>query len=226
MREIMISWCCLLLLSSFAHAGEIRDDFGDGSDDGWKVASGDWEVLEGTYVQLGGGMNVGGVPRTIIQSPWAFTDGTIEVTITFDRKSNGAEIPAILYRLTDEDNGYAFRLHSDSLEVGRFLDGQYSDIRGDAFPIDIEKPCKIKLEIAGIFTKVYYNDVLKSRIGDPNAKGTEKGKIGLAVFDADTPIYFDDIIIQGDGIFSFPPFLQDVDPGGKLPSFWGRIKES
>ena len=223
MGKILTSWCCLLLLSSLVYAGECKDDFEDGNADGWKEVSGDWEVQEGEYVQLGAGMAVMGVPRTIIQSPWEFADGTIEVTITFDRKSDGNEIPTILYRMIDDDNGYAFRVHSDRLEKGRFQDGQYSNILGDAFPIDIGKPCRIKLEIQGMFTKAYYNDVVKIRVGDLE-ETFQKGKVGLAVFDVNKPVYFDDIVIEGKEVFPFPPLEQRVDSGEKLASVWGQIK--
>ena len=223
MGKILVSWCCLFLLSSFVYAGECKDDFEDGNAAGWREVAGDWEVQEGDYVQLGGGMNVIGVPRTIIQSPWEFSDGTIEVTIEFDRRSDGAELPTILYRMIDDDNGYAFRVSSDRLEKGKFQDGQYNNIRGDAFPIDIGKSCRIKLEIQGMFTKAYYNDVVKIRVGDLD-ETFQKGKVGLAVFDANRPIYFDDFIINGAEVYPFAPLSQKVDPGGKLASAWGEIK--
>ena len=225
MRYLLLLCCCLLFLPSLAHAGDCVDDFDNGNAAGWDEVVGDWEVQDGAYVQLGAGMNTIGVPRTIIQSPWEFTDGTIEVTITFDKRSDGTEIPAILYRLIDDRNGYAFRLHSDSMEVGKFIEGEYSDIRGDAQRIDIGRPCKIRLEVAGVFTKVYYNDVIKARIGDPEpSKESGKGLIGLAVFDASKPIYFDDVKISGQGITPFAPLSHAVKPDGKLASFWGNIK--
>lgn len=223
MGKILISCCCLLLLSSLVYAGECIDDFENGNADGWKEVAGDWEVQEGTYVQLGAGTNVMDIPRTIVQSPWEFADGTIEVTITYDKKSDGSEVPAILYRMIDDDNGYAFRVHSDRLEMGKFQDGQYQDIRGDAFPINVTKPFKIKIEVEGMFTKGYYNDVIKIRVGDLG-ETFEKGKIGLAIFDANDPIYFDDVIISGQGIHPFPPLSHKVEPGGKLASAWGQIK--
>lgn len=224
MRYVLISCCCLLLLSPFAYAGVCTDSFDDGNDNGWKVVIGEWVVQEGAYVQLKADPSMR-VPRTIIQSPWDFTDGTIEVTITFDKKSEGAEVPAVLYRMIDEENGYVFRLHSDSLEVGRLLNGQFDYIRGDAFPIDINKPCRMKLEVEGIFTKVYYNGVIKIRVGEPDPKkGFEKGRIGFAVFEANRPVYFDDLVIEGQNIHAFPPMDQKVEPGRKLASIWGGIK--
>jgi hypothetical protein len=224
MGKTFISCCCLLLLSSFAYAGKCIDDFENGNADGWKVVEGDWEVQEGVYVQLGLDLNEAGIPRTIIQSPWEFGNGSIEVTISFDNKSDGTEIPAILYRMTDENNGYAFRLRSNHMEVGKLLDGQYNNIRGDAQKVNIDKPCKMRLEVDGIFTKVYYNGEIKARIGDPNGKGDEKGLIGLAVFDASKPVYFDDIIINGEGISPFHPLSHPVEPSGKLVWLWGDIR--
>ena len=225
MRIFLISFCCLCLLSSHVYAGECIDDFENGNADGWNEVAGEWEVQEGAYVQLAVSTDIRGIPRAIIQSPWEFTDGSIEVTITFEKKSAGTEVPAILYRMIDEDNGYAFRLHSDSMEVGKFLEGQYQDIRGDAQRINIDKPCKIKLEVQGKFTKVYYNGEIKARIGDLD-ETFKKGKVGIAVFEPGDPIYFDDIIINGEGVFSFPPLSYKVDPGAKLASSWGRLKSS
>jgi len=219
----LISCCWLCLLSSHVYAGECIDDFENGNADGWKEFAGEWEVEEGAYVQSAASVDIRGIPRTIIQSPWEFADGSIEVTVTFEKRSAGSEVPAILYRMIDENNGYAFRLHSDSMEVGKFLEGEYQDIRGDAQIINIGKPCQIKLEVEGIFTKVYYNGEIKARIGDLD-KTFEKGKIGIAVFEPGDPIYFDDIIINGEGVFPFPPLSYKVDPGAKLTSSWGELK--
>jgi len=226
MRNVLISCCCLLLLSSLAYAGEIRDDFEDGNANGWKEVAGDWEIQDGAYVQLGVSMDfVDEVPRTIIQSPWDFDNGTIEVTIEFDRQSGGTEEPCILYRMIDDDNGYVFRLRSTHLEVGRLVEGVFESIRGDAYPIDIDEPINIKLVVEGIITKVYYNGTLTNRVGDPNDKGDEKGKVGLAVLNAGQPIYFDDLIISGNSVAPFQDFGdQAVEPVGKLASVWGAIK--
>ena len=60
--------------------------------------------------------------------------------------------------------------------------------------------------------------------GCPAAETFEKGKVGLAVFDTNKPIYFDDVIINGAGISPFHPLSEKVDPGGKLASVWGAIK--
>ena len=92
MRKILISSCCLLLLSPFAYAGVCKDDFEDGNANGWKEVSGTWAVQDGACVQLEAD---GDVPRTVIQSPWEFIDGNIEATITFDKKSDGRARTAI-----------------------------------------------------------------------------------------------------------------------------------
>ena len=226
MRKILLSCCCLLLLSSLAYAGEIRDDFEDGNPNGWKEVAGDWEIQDGAYVQLGAGMDpINDAPRTIIQSPWDFDNGTIEVTIEFDKNSGGTEEPCILYRMVDDDNGYVFRLRSTHLEVGRLVAGQFESIRGDAYPVEIGDPIKIKLVVEGIITKVYYNGILTNRVGDPNDKGDEKGKIGLAVLSPGQPIYFDDLVISGNSVAPFPAFgEQAVESVGKLASAWGKMK--
>lgn len=226
MREILATLCCFFLLSSLVYAGVVRDDFEDGNDDGWKVIDGEWLVEEGLYIQLGV-VNFVNASYTLLQSPWDFSDGTIEVTIIYDKKSDGTEIPAILYRMTDEKNGFAFRLREDRLEIGKFQEGVYMNIRGDAFPIDINKPVKIKIEVEGIFTKVSYNGVLKIRVGDPKpAKGSEKGKIGLAVFSPGEPVYFDDFFVSGDKVTSFAALNQPVEPAGKLAATWGQMKKN
>jgi len=226
MRKILLSCCCLLLLSSLAYAGEIRADFEDGNINAWKEVAGDWEVQDGVYMQLGMDIDfVGEVSRTIIQSPWDFDNGTIEITIEFDRKSAGNEVPSILYRMTDDDNGYMFSLSDTQLTVGKLVNGQFEDIRGDAHPVEINKPINIRLVVDGIFTKVYYNGIITNRVGDPKGKGDEKGKVGLAVRDADLPVSFDNLIISGDAVSSFPGFGQQaVEPVGKLASTWGEIK--
>jgi len=226
MRKIIILCCCLLMLSSRAYAGEVRDDFEDGNANGWNEVAGGWEVQDGAYVQLGMDLDgVDGIPRTIIQSPWDFGNGTIEANIAFDRQAAGTEIACILYRMIDDDNGYIFCLSSTHLTVGKLVEGVFESIRGDAYPVNTDKTINIKLVIDGVFTKVYYDGTLTNRIGDPNGKGDEKGKVGLAVRDANQPVYFEDIVISGDSVSPFLEFGgKAVETAGKLASAWGRIK--
>jgi hypothetical protein len=199
------------------------DDFEDGDANGWKEVSGTWQVQDGMYVMMEKDEGTQDVPRSIIQSPWNFSDGTIELTINFEKRGASTEIPTVLYRMVDDNNGYAFRMGNDRLEVGRFVEGAWENIRGDAAVINTDKPCQIKLIVEGIFTKIYYNGEIKARIGDLSDT-FKAGKVGLAVFDSTEPVYFDNITISGDGIAPFRE-MRPVEPAGKLTSVWGKIKE-
>lgn len=212
--------------TSLTYADAWMDDFEDGDAKSWKEIGGKWKVEEGAYVQFGKAADPNLIFRSLAQTPWQFTDGSIEVKFRFDRQSKGDEIALVLYRMVDDDSGYAVRLLKNALEVGRLDKGIYSAIRNEPSDINIAKPISLKLEPEGLWVKVHYNGVLKMRIGDANFEknGYKKGKVGLGVSGATSPVYFDEILVEGEGVRPSPP--QSVQPKGKLPIVWGYIKRN
>lgn len=209
---------------SLVHADIWMDDFEDGDAKGWKEIGGKWKVEEGAYIQSGRSVDPNAIFRSLAQTSWQLVDGKIEVKFRFDRQAKGDEIVLVFYRMIDDDNGYAVRLLKNALEVGRIDKGIYSSIRNEPSDINIAKPIALKLEPEGLWVKVYYNDILRMRIGDANFEksGFKKGRVGIGVSGTTSPVYFDEVSVEGEGVVPAPP--QSVQLKGKLPIFWGKLK--
>ena len=203
------------------------DNFEDGIPNGWREIAGEWEMVEGAYVLKAPPAEPDRLAMTILDSPWEITDAVITVTFSFDKRDvTGAERPMIFFRLVNDDKGYAFRFEGDNKHttIGFIDAGQFTSIRGDATDaIKLNRPSTIQLEITGKIFLMYYNGVLRQRVGDVKGR-FEKGRVGLGASNVDTPIYFEEIRIEGDGVTQFAPDLQPVRPRGKLTLAWAELK--
>ena len=132
----------------------------------------------------------------------------------------------MLFRLEDDDNGYAFRLRGDekSMDVGLIEAREYSNIRGDPKDvIDIGEPSSIVIEVDGNIFFVTYNDEAFLRVGDVDDHFTT-GRIGIGALVVDAPIHFEEIRVEGDGVTQFAPDLLPVDAAGRLALTWAELK--
>ena len=218
--------CLLLLLPLPAFAGLFIDDFEDGDDFGWRVVRGEWKVEGGAYVSANpipnAARNLSQVSYTMLQSPWRIKDGAVELSIRFDERAEGGDEALLLYRMEDDENGYALKIWKEGLTIYKIVVGNLITIRMEP---SVVKPTvnHVKLELEGMWMKVHLNGVLRMRIGDPEKSRYEEGRIGLGVPKAKFPVRFEEVRVEGEGIYQFRVNMP-VEAKGKLPLLWGEIK--
>ncbi|MBT3267040.1 hypothetical protein HN371_07815 [Candidatus Poribacteria bacterium] len=220
--------CCVAALLAFAaDAGVFVDDFEDGVANGWRPVRGDWAMRDGAYV-LEQADGLAELQLAVLDSPWLITNAVISFTVSFEGDAIGTERPLVLFRLEDDDNGYAFRLRGDDkgMDIGLIEAALYTDIRGDPKDaIDIGKPSHIVIEADANIFFVTYNDAGFLRVGDLDKK-YEAGRIGIGALNVDTPIHFEDIRVEGDGVTQFAPDLLSVDAHDRLTLAWATLKSA
>ena len=219
--------CCLWIYSS-ASAGTFVDDFEDGVANGWRRVSGDWRVADGNYTLAKLVADVDKTVISVLDSPWKVADGIITVTFSFNKISKGVERPIIFFRLKDDQNGYAFEFHGKEkwMTVGKIVGGKFTAMRGDKTDkIVINKPVTIRIELQGNIFLVFYNGVPRLRVGDVKSK-FKIGRFGLGARNADTPIHFEELKVEADGVTQFAPDLRPVQPQNRLTVFWVKLKQS
>ncbi|MFC1712408.1 family 16 glycoside hydrolase [Candidatus Poribacteria bacterium] len=217
-----------LFILGFFHAGisiagtAFEDDF-SGNDDKWEVIEGNWKVKGGTYTEEAK------TPYAIVlagDENW--TDYTVEVDVTLADNDAGAagshDCIGILFRADNEGkNGYRFWIRTDASGPGQFV--KWIDKTWDQggsltplpiAPIEIERVYHFKVVVEGNRIIGFIDDVEVVDYEDPDDSFQPKGKIGLITYIAKEPV-FDNVIVYGEG---FP-----VEPGGKLTTTWGKLKE-
>ena len=70
---------------------------------------------------------------------------------------------------------------------------------------------------------VYHNGVRRQRVGDVAGK-YETGRIGIGAGAISSPIHFEEIRVEADGVTQFIQDLRPVQPQGKLAIAWGAIR--
>jgi len=212
-------------LAACAHAGVFVDEFEDGIANGGRPVRGQWEMRDGAYV-LEEADGADELQIAVLDSPWVVTDAVISFTVSFDDNAAGIERPLVLFRLEDDDNGYAFRLRGDEkgMDIGLVEARLYSNIRGDPKDaIDIGKPSRIVIEAEDNIFFVTYNDAGFLRVGDL-ARKYDSGRIALGALNVETPIRFEEIRVEGDGVTQFAPDLRPVAPRDRLTLVWAGLK--
>jgi hypothetical protein len=213
------------LLAIWAHAGVFVDEFEDGVANGWRPVRGEWAMRDGAYV-LEAAEGVDELQLAVLDSPWLIADAVISFTVSFEDDAVGIERPLLLFRLEDDDNGYAFRLRGDEkgMDIGLVEARLYSDIRGDPKDaIDITKPSQIVVEIEDNIFFATYNDAGFLRVGDLDRK-YDAGRIAIGALNVESPIHFDDIRVEGDGVRQFAPDLRAVAAADRLTLAWASLK--
>ena len=218
--------CCIgVLIAAAAQAGVFVDDFEDGIANGWRPVRGEWAMRDGAYV-LEEADGLAELQMAVLDSPWAITDAVISFTVSFEGDAIGTERALVLFRLEDDDNGYAFRLRGDEkgMDIGLIEAQAYSNIRVDPKDaIDIGEPSHIVIEVDANIFFVTYNDAGFLRVGDLDEKYAA-GRIGIGALNVDTPIHFDDIRVEGDSVTQFAPDLLRVDAQERLALTWATLK--
>jgi hypothetical protein len=220
---ILCLLCFVLTASAFAFDYDFADAKNASGTDakGWKVNSGTWAMANGMYdeTQLGGA-NDGNAFRTIYQSSWVITDGTVILKVKHDVKSTGANDALLLFRMVDSDNGYAARLQRDNyITIGKIVKGVYSHLKYTATPVDADKVYTITIKLKGTALDAYVDDKLLVSTTDATF---DKGQIGLGISRSAFPIHFIFLSVNGDGI---PSGTTAVESHNKLATSWGDLKK-
>ncbi len=213
------------LLAFCAHAGVFVDQFEDGIANGWRPVRGEWAMRDGAYV-LEEADGADELQLAVLDSPWLITDAVISFTVSFEDDVTGIERPLALFRLEDDDNGYAFRLRGDEkgMDIGLVEARLYSNIRGDPKDaIDVSKPSHVVIEAEDNIFFVTYNDAGFLRVGDLGRK-YDAGRIALGALNVESPIHFQDIRVEGDGVTQFAPDLRAVEARDRLTLSWASLK--
>ena len=219
---------CGFLFCSLASAGTFVDGFEDGVANGWRPISGNWQIADGKYSLTEPVADADKPVISVLDSPWKVADGVITVTFSFNKISKGMERPIIFFRLKDDQNGYAFEFHGKDkwMTIGKIVGGKFTAMRGDKTDkIVINKPVTIRIELQGNIFLVFYNGVPRLRVGDVKSK-FKIGQFGLGARNADTPIHFEELKVEADGVTQFAPDLRPVQPQNRLTVFWVKLKQS
>ncbi len=219
--------CLVLTVSIYAFDYDFSDPRVIGENNSakdWKVISGTWVIANGMYSQTQiAGQEVAkdsNAFRTIYQSKWVIVDGTVKMKAKHDAKSSGPNDALLLYRMVDNDNGYATRLQRDGyLTIGKITKGVYSHLKYTANPVDADKVYTVTIKLKGNAIDAYLDDKLLVSVTD---NSFDKGQIGLGVSRSGFPIHFISISAEGDGI---PSGTTSIERSGKLTTTWGNLKK-
>jgi hypothetical protein len=224
---LLISFCFIFVMSAIAAEYDFADPTALGANNsakGWKVISGTWAIEDGMYVESDtvgqAAAQDGNAFRSIYQSSWMIKDGTVEMKAKHDAKSSGANDAILLYRMENEEKGYATRLQRDGfLTIGKITGGIYAHLKYTATPVNADTVYTVTVELDGTAIDAYLDDKLLVTVDDATYK---EGKIGLCVGRSASPIYFLSVSAEGDGIPKGS--MTPVESPGKLATTWGLVK--
>ena len=215
--------CFVLTMSVFAFDYDFSDPKAVGANaKDWKVIKGTWVIENGMYNQTDNNANDGNAFRSIYQSKWVIKDGTVIMKAKHDAKSTGNNDAILLYRMIDNDNGYATRLQRDGyLTIGKIISGVYSHILYTAMAVNADQVYTVTVKLNGDAIDAYLDDQLLVSANDSTFKS---GQIGLCVGRSAFPIHFLSISADGDGVPKGSAFFA-VESPGKLTTTWGDLKK-
>jgi hypothetical protein len=220
---IMVLFCFVLTTSVFAFDYSFSDPLAvavNAKD--WKVISGKWAIANGMYDQTENNASDGNAFRTILQSKWTIADGTVTLKAKHDAKSTGTNDALVLFRMVDNDNGYASRLQRDGyLTIGKITKGVYSHLKYTATPVDADKVYTVIIKLKGNAIDAYLNDKLLVSVTDATYA---KGQIGLGVSRSAFPVHFLSVSADGNGV-PVGSGLTAVESNNKLATTWGDLKK-
>ncbi len=214
--KLIVIGICFLAIISPVFAGEQLWNFDDGSADDWKVANGNWSVVDGVY-QLAEG---GAAEHTLVgDATWS--DYTIEARvrinsgnwagIAFRAKS---EMEYYVYYFNVPDNKTEFWKHTAGGWTNRANIAQIPAVGGVA--IESGEWIDIKVEVTGDTFALHINGEKQS---DNNDASYSEGQVGL--WGWQTGVSFDDFKVSGPDIVGD---VTPVEPLDKLATTWGRVK--
>ncbi|HIE28480.1 TPA: DUF1080 domain-containing protein [Candidatus Poribacteria bacterium] len=215
-----MKWKCFLfvilitaLTANLTEAQLWKDNF-KSKDSKWVEASGVWDIEDGTYKQTSVS-DADNVFRAIFHSGWKLQDGTASVKIKLGPTQSNINTGCLLYRMVDDNNGYASCLHllDKRVTIAKVIGGKYELEKSADIPLksDVWYTLKVTLVDSHITVFVDGQEVLNH---DDNSY--HRGWVGVGVIRTHSPTYFDDISVS---------MQAPVSPHGKLAEVWGRLKK-
>ncbi|RKU07640.1 hypothetical protein C6503_24445 [Candidatus Poribacteria bacterium] len=209
--------CCLVLVASFAFAGEQTWSFDSDADD-WEVANGNWSVEDGTYKLAKGGR----AEHSLVgDAEWE--DYTVEAKVRLD-EGNWA---GVVYRAQSEKEYYVYYLNvpNNKTELWRHKESAWDsrdkigELQGANIKIANGEWFDMRIVVAGNSMKLWINGEDQGELKDETDAGYPAGQIGVWAWE--TAASFDDVKVAGDAIVNLTP----VEPLDKLATTWGRLKQ-
>ncbi len=210
--------CCLILVASFAYAGEQSWSFeADAAD--WEVANGDWSVEDGTYKLAKGGRAEHSVIGEV-----GWEDYTVEAKVRLD-EGNWA---GVVFRAQSEMEYYVYYLNvpNNKTELWRHKPSAWDsrdkigELAGVNVTIANGEWFDMRVTVEGISMKLWINGEDQGELADETGDGYAAGQAGVWAWE--TAASFDDVKVSGDEIVGGET---PVEPLDKLTTTWGRIKQ-
>ena len=209
--------CCLVLVASFAYAGEQTWSFDADAAD-WKPANGTWSVEDGIYKLAKGGR----AEHSLIgDADWE--DYTVEAKVRLD-EGNWA---GVVYRAQSEKEYYVYYLNvpNNKTELWRHKESAWDsrdkigELQGANIKIANGEWFDMRIVVEGTSMKLWINGEEQGELKDETGADYPAGQIGVWAWE--TAASFDDVTVSGDAIASLTP----VEPQDKLTTTWGRLKQ-
>ena len=166
-----------------------RDDFNDGSADGWEPVSGEWSVVDGAYVQSKLDMN--GYQTFAGDMSW--TDYELEVKVT--PLAVHQKLSVMLNgRATDVNNRYIGSYNNGTLSISCRINGKDKDgkaLVSAPYTMEAGKTYTMKMVFRGAQIELWINGVKELEATDDTYSA---GRIGLVTYT--TTAKFDDVVVR------------------------------
>lgn len=235
---ILSVFTVLSALNVISFAGTLVEDFDDGDAEGWERSPQNednddvfWGVVDGEMMFDPQGqdwaaaisqMNFVGTPGTPNVEEWTDYEVSVDVKLT----DMGNYPGGIRARVDLETGGhYVLWLYPGRSEMTLYK-GPGWDINTGLAPMgtapfspEVDEYRTLKLACEGDTITVFYDGDEMISVNDSEHKS---GTIALCV--QDKVVYFDNVIVTGDGIPNVN--MSPVEPTGKLTTTWGMIKKS
>ena len=222
--SIVVSYCFLVMIASFAFAGEQTWSF-DADEDWllpddlqWTVANGTWNVEDGIYKVTRDGR----AEHSLVGFA-AWDDYTVEAKVRLD-EGNWA---GIVFRAQSEMEYYVYYLNvpNNKTELWRHKSGAWDardnigELAGSNVTIVNGEWFDMRVVLEGNLMRLWIDGEMQGELVDETVNGYTAGQAGVWAWE--TAASFDDFKVSGDVVADFIA----VEPQDKLATTWGHIKQ-
>ena len=209
--------CCLVLMASFAFAGEQTWSFESEADD-WIPANVSWSIEDGIYKLAKGGR----AEHSLVgDAEW--DDYTVEAKVRLD-EGNWA---GVVFRAQSEMEYYVYYLNvpNNKTELWRHKKSAWDsrdkigELAGKNITVANDEWFDMRVVVEGISMKLWINGEEQGELKDETGAGYPAGQAGVWAWE--TAASFDDVTVSGDAIINLTP----VEPMDKLATTWGHLKQ-